>query len=140
MNLSKQEFLSVGDSAKYIQDKRKLREQLEKDVAEFLAKGGEIKSALGVESKPSVKGKMFNQPKQCARQVEDQASLADVRKINTWCKERKGRGKELCIEMKVAHAFVSQIISQTRPCSKQRYAQIVVAMAAIEIREKAHDN
>lgn len=41
MNLSKQEFLSTGNSAKYIQDKRKLREELEKEMAKFLKRGGE---------------------------------------------------------------------------------------------------
>ena len=45
MNLSKQEFLSVGDSAKYIQDKSKLREELETELAKFLKSGGEIKPA-----------------------------------------------------------------------------------------------
>lgn len=46
MNLSKQEFLSTTSSAKHMQDKRKLREQLESDVAEFLKRGGEIKQAV----------------------------------------------------------------------------------------------
>ena len=45
MNLSKQEFLNTGDSAKYIQDKRKLRAELETEMAKFLANGGEIKQA-----------------------------------------------------------------------------------------------
>lgn len=42
MNLSKQEFLNTGDSAKYIQDKRKLRAELEAEMAKFLANGGEV--------------------------------------------------------------------------------------------------
>lgn len=46
MNLSKQEFLSTGNSAKYIQDKRKLREELEKEMAKFLKRGGEIKDVV----------------------------------------------------------------------------------------------
>lgn len=46
MNLSKQEFLSTGNSAKYMQDKRKLREELEKEMAKFLKRGGEIKQAV----------------------------------------------------------------------------------------------
>ena len=41
MNLSKQEFLNCADSAKYIQDKRKLRAELDVEMAKFLAKGGE---------------------------------------------------------------------------------------------------
>ena len=44
MNLSKQEFLSVGDSAKYIQDKRKLRKELETELAKFLKRGGEVET------------------------------------------------------------------------------------------------
>lgn len=46
MNLSKQEFLNCGDSSKCIQDKSKLRAELEQQVAEFLAEGGEIKQAV----------------------------------------------------------------------------------------------
>ena len=45
MNLSKQEFLNVGDSAKYIQDKRKLRAELDVEMAKYLKRGGEIKQA-----------------------------------------------------------------------------------------------
>lgn len=45
MNLSKQEFLNTADSAKYMQDKRKLRAELEKEMAKFLKRGGEIKQA-----------------------------------------------------------------------------------------------
>ena len=45
MNLSKQEFLNVGESAKYIQDKRKLRAELDMEMEKFLANGGEIKQA-----------------------------------------------------------------------------------------------
>ncbi|OTG65817.1 hypothetical protein [Acinetobacter silvestris] len=46
MNLSKQEFLNTADSAKYIQDKRKLRAELEAEMAKFLKRGGEIKQAV----------------------------------------------------------------------------------------------
>lgn len=42
MNLSKQEFLSTN-SAKYIQDKRKLRAELDVEMAKYLKRGGEIK-------------------------------------------------------------------------------------------------
>lgn len=46
MNLSKQEFLSVGDSAKYINPefKRQLREELDDELSRFLASGGQIKT------------------------------------------------------------------------------------------------
>lgn len=43
MNLSKQEFLSIN-SAKHIQDKRKLRAELDVEMAKFLKRGGEIQS------------------------------------------------------------------------------------------------
>ena len=46
MNLSKQEFLNTAGSAKYMQDKRKLREQLDVEMAKFLKRGGEIKQAV----------------------------------------------------------------------------------------------
>ena len=74
--------------------------------------------------------------KKCARQKEDQATLAEIQALDQWCKERKGRGGDLCRELKVAHAFISQITSQVRPCSKERYEQIKSAMKAIEQREK----
>ena len=137
MNLSKQEFLNTGDSAKYIQDKRKLRAELETEMAKFLANGGVVHSVNKAKSDLPVKPKMFSQPKQRARQIEDQASITDVKKIAEWCKARKCRGKELCKELKVAHAFLSQITNQTRPCSKERYEQIKLAMEAIEQREQS---
>lgn len=136
MNLSKQEFLNTGDSAKYIQDKRKLRAELEVEMAKFLANGGVVHSVNKTKSDLPVKPKMFSQPKQRARQIEDQASITDVRKITEWCKARKCRGKELCKELKVAHAFLSQITNQTRPCSNQRYTEIVSAMAVVEMKER----
>ena len=43
MNLSKQEFLNMGDSAKYIQDKRKLRAELDVEMAKFLKRGGVVR-------------------------------------------------------------------------------------------------
>lgn len=136
MNLSKQEFLNVGESAKYIQDKRKLRAELDMEMEKFLANGGVVHSVNRAESDLPVKPKMFSQPKQRARQIEDQASIIDVKKIAEWCKAHKGRGKELCKELKVAHAFISQITNQTRPCSKQRYTEIVSAMAVVEMKER----
>lgn len=51
MNLSKQEFLNTAGSAKYIQDKRKLRAELQKEMAKFLKRGGEIKPAVNQEYK-----------------------------------------------------------------------------------------
>ena len=74
--------------------------------------------------------------KKRARQKEDQAPLAEIKALDQWCKERKGRGGDLCRELKVAHSFISQITNQTRPCSKERYEQIKLAMEAIEQRER----
>lgn len=45
MNLSKQEFLNTADSSKYIQDKRKLRDELEREMKKYIKRGGVIKSA-----------------------------------------------------------------------------------------------
>ena len=64
------------------------------------------------------------------------ATLAEIKALDRWCKERKGRGGELCRELKVAHSFISQITQQNRPCSKERYEQIKLAMKAIEQREQ----
>lgn len=52
MNLSKQEFLNCGQSAKYIQANHGLRQQLESDVAEWLANGGKIQDLGGVGNVP----------------------------------------------------------------------------------------
>jgi len=115
--------------------KNAVREQLEKDMAEFLAKGGAIQPIFNTGPKVQTKSKFFDQEKQRARQPEDQASLSDIKKLSDWCKARKGRGKALCEELGLAHAFISQIINQTRPCSKQRYTEIVNAMSVIESKE-----
>ena len=74
--------------------------------------------------------------KKRARQKEDQATLAEIKALDRWCKGRKGRGGDLCRELKVAHSFISQITQQNRPCSKERYEQIKLAMKAIEQRER----
>ena len=74
--------------------------------------------------------------KKRARQKEDQATIAEIKALDRWCKERKGRGGDLCRELKVAHAFISQITTQVRPCSKKRYEQIKLAMKAIEKLEQ----
>lgn len=137
--------------------KNNLREQLETELAEYLAKGGEIKHIpTGQSGEP---GALFNNRltksknaqetmravmasavseahKKRARQKEDQATLAEIKALDQWCKERKGRGRDLCRELKVAHSFITQITSQVRPCSKERYEQIKLAMKAIEKREQ----
>ena len=65
-----------------------------------------------------------------------QISAEENEVLCTDCKARKGRGGELCRELKVAHSFISQITQQNRPCSKERYEQIKLAMKAIEQRER----
>ena len=82
----------------------------------------------GVASKPR---------KTRARQKEGQAALAEIQALGRWCKERKGRGGDLCKELKVSHSFISQITSQARPCSKERYEQIKLAMEVVEKWEQA---
>lgn len=152
--------VQIGKDNTYAQmeAKRSLREQLDTELAEFLAKGGEIKRIpTGQSGEP---GALFNnrlpKPKNAqktmravmasavseahkkrARQKEDQAALAEIKALDQWCKERKGRGGELCKHIGVAHGFISQIINQVRPCSKERYEQIKLAMKAIEQRGKA---
>lgn len=141
-----------------IEAKRSLRERLDTELAEFLAKGGEIKRIPTGQSGES--GALFNnrptKPKNAqksmravmasavseahkkrAQQKEDQATLVEIKALDQWCKERKGRGRDLCRELKMAHSFISQITSQVRPCSKERYEQIKLAMKAIEKREQA---
>ncbi|WP_156189154.1 hypothetical protein [Acinetobacter indicus] len=137
--------------------KNNLREQLDTELAEYLAKGGEIKHIpTGQSGEPDA---LFNnrltKPKNAqktmravmasavseahkkrARQKEDQVTLAEIQALDQWCKERKGRGRDLCRELKMAHSFISQITSRVRPCSKERYEQIKLAMEAIEKQEQ----
>lgn len=138
-----------------IEAKRSLREQLENDVEAFLKNGGVIEQlprGLSGEynkgwnnSKPKAQKTMravmasavSEAHKKRARQKEDQATLAEILTLDRWCKERKGRGGELCKHIGVAHGFISQITNQVRPCSKERYEQIKLAMEAIEQREQA---
>ena len=137
-----------------IEAKRSLREQLERDLELFLTCGGEVNELPQGFSGELHKGWNNGQPKpqktmheimagavsethkKRARQKEDQATLAEIKALDRWCKERKGRGGDLCRELKVAHSFISQITQQNRPCSKERYEQIKLAMKEIEKRER----
>lgn len=138
-----------------IEAKRSLREQLDSDLETFLKNGGKVETLPRGYSGECSKGWNGSKPKsqktmrevmasavseahkKRARQKEDQAPLAEIKALDQWCKERKGRGCDLCRELKVAHSFISQITNQTRPCSKERYEQIKLAMEAIEQREQA---
>lgn len=137
-----------------LEKKKTLREQLESDLELFLTCGGEVNELPQGFSGELHKGWSNGQPKpqktmheimagavsethkKRARQKEDQATLAEIKALDRWCKERKGRGGDLCRELKVAHSFISQITQQNRPCSKERYEQIKLAMKAIEQREQ----
>lgn len=137
-----------------IEAKRSLREQLDSDLEAFLKNGGKAGTLPRGYSGEYSKGWNGSKPKsqktmrevmasavseahkKRARQKEDQAALVEIKALDQWCKERKGRGGDLCRELKVAHAFISQITNQTRPCSKERYEQIKLAMEAIEQREQ----
>ena len=137
-----------------LEKKKTLREQLEDDLELFLARGGEVNELPQGFSGELQKGWNNGKPeaqktmreimasaisethKKRARQKEDQATLAEIKALDRWCKGRKGRGSDLCRELKVAHSFISQITQQNRPCSKERYEQIKLAMKAIEQRER----
>ena len=137
-----------------IEAKRSLREQLDGDLEAFLKNGGAVEQLPRGLSGECSKGWNGSKPKsqktmrevmasavseahkKRARQKEDQAPLVEIKALDQWCKERKGRGGDLCRELKVAHSFISQITNQTRPCSKERYEQIKLAMEAIEQRER----
>jgi len=138
-----------------IEAKRSLREQLDSDLEAFLKNGGKVetlprgysgefsqlnnRSAKGAQRamRAVMASAVSETHKKRARQKEDQATLAEIKALDRWCKERKGRGGDLCRELKVAHSFISQITQQNRPCSKERYEQIKLAMKAIEQREQA---
>ena len=138
-----------------IEAKRNLREQLERDVEAFLKKGGAVEQLPQGFSGECSKGWNGSKPKsqktmrevmansvaqtdkKRARQKEDQTSIADIKALSEWCKARKGRSGELCKHVGVAHGFISQITNQVRPCSKERYEQIKLAMKAIEQWEQA---
>ena len=137
-----------------IEAKRSLREQLDSDLEAFLKNGGAVeqlpqgfsgecsKEWNGSKPKPqkTMREVMANSvaqtDKKRARQKEDQTPIADIKALSEWCKARKGRSGELCKHVGVAHGFISQITNQVRPCSKDRYEQIKLAMKAIEQREQ----
>ncbi|NWK62296.1 hypothetical protein HYI12_06855 [Acinetobacter sp. SwsAc3] len=116
-----------------LEKKKTLREQLESDLELFLTCGGEVnelpqgfsgelhKGWNNGEPKPQktmheiMAGAVSETHKKRARQKEDQATLAEIKALDRWCKERKGRGGDLCRELKVAHSFISQITQQNRP-------------------------
>lgn len=138
-----------------IEQKKSLRDQLDSQLEAFLKNGGAVEQLPQGFSGECSKGWNGSKPKsqktmrevmasavseahkKRARQKEDQAPLAEIKALDRWCKERKGRGGDLCRELKVAHSFISQITQQNRPCSKERYEQIKLAMKAIEEREQA---
>ena len=138
-----------------IEAKRSLREQLDSDLEAFLKNGGAVEQLPQGFSGECSKGWNGSKPKsqktmrevmasavseahkKRARQKEDQATLAEIKALDRWCKGRKGRRGDLCRELKVAHSFISQITQQNRPCSKERYEQIKLAMEAIEKWEQA---
>lgn len=137
-----------------IEAKRSLREQLDSDLDAFLKNGGKVetlprgysgefsqfndRSAKGAQKtmRAVMASAVSEAHKKRARQKEDQATLAEIKALDRWCKGRKGRGGDLCRELKVAHSFISQITQQNRPCSIERYEQIKLAMNAIEQREQ----
>ena len=137
-----------------IQAKRSLREQLDSDLEAFLKNGGKVETLpqgysgefsqfngrpVGDTQKTMravMASAVSEAHKKRARQKEDQATLTEIKALDQWCKERKGRGGELCKHIGVAHGFISQITNQVRPCSKERYEQIKLAMKAIEQREQ----
>ncbi|WP_257227161.1 hypothetical protein [Acinetobacter sp. YH12069] len=138
-----------------LEAKRSLREQLDSDLEAFLKNGGAVEQLPQGFSGECSKGWNGSKPKsqktmrqvmansvvqtdkKRARQKEDQAALAEIKVLSEWCKARKGRGGELCKHIGVAHGFISQITNQVRPCSKERYEQIKLAMKTIEQREQA---
>ena len=133
-----------------IEAKRSLREQLDSDLEAFLKNGGAVEQLPQGFSGECSKGWNGSKPKsqktmrevmansvaqtdkKRARQKEDQTPIADIKALSEWCKARKGRSGELCKHVGVAHGFISQITNQVRPCSKERYEQIKLAMEAIE--------
>ena len=138
-----------------IEAKRSLREQLDSDLEAFLKNGGAVEQLAQGFSGECSKGWNGSKPKsqktmrevmansvaqtdkKRARQKEDQTPIADIKALSEWCKARKGRSGELCKHVGVAHGFISQITNQVRPCSKERYEQIKLAMEVIEQREQA---
>lgn len=116
-----------------LEAKRSLREQLDSDLEAFLKNGGAVEqlpqgfsgecskgwSGSKPKSQKTMREVMANSvaqtDKKRARQKEDQATLAEIKVLDRWCKERKGRGGELCKHIGVAHG--GKLISgeMTRP-------------------------
>ena len=68
------------------------------------------------------------------------ATLTEIQEVNNWCRLRKGRAKEVCLEMFVAQDFISQIFTGVRPCSLEKYKEIKKAMKVVEKNEQLKNN
>ena len=66
--------------------------------------------------------------------------MAEIQGVNDWRKVRKGRAKEVCLELKAVSSFLSQIFTGVRPCSLDRYKEIKKAMKVIEKNERLKNN
>lgn len=119
------------------------REQLEKELAEFVAAGGEIKDLSQTDTS---RDSFFNdrnmtRPKTRAeRKREEQAvelaTDAELKSVKDWIGAKMGRGKLLCEQLGKGISYVSQMTSKVRPCSKEKLAVIHDAMEIIEKREQ----
>lgn len=150
MSINREDFLRMTEARSRAMrptapsiEKEKLRASLDKDVAEFLAAGGEIKQLSVTDT---TRDSFFNdrnmtRPKTRAeRKREDEpvelATDAELKAIKDWTAVKIGRGKALCIELGKGISYVSQLTSKTRPCSKEKLAVIHAAMEKVEKREQ----
>lgn len=107
-----------------------------KTVADWILAGNEVKELpLGFSGELSKGWNSSSKNMSKVLEVEKKATLTQVRSVQKWCNFKKGRAKEVCQAMGVAHGFLSQIFSGVRPCSVSRYEEIKEAMKIVEGKE-----
>ena len=105
---------------------------MSKTVAEWEAKGGEVKKLpLGFSGEFN-KGWSNSINRNHNNKI---ATLTEIQEVNNWCRLRKGRAKAVCLVMDVSGGLLSQIFSGVRPCSLEKYKEIKKAMKVVEKNE-----
>lgn len=129
MNLSKQEFLNCGTSAKYIQDKAALRNQIENDVSEWLRKNS-VKELPGVGSVPR---KEHKSKKVAVTAAQYRALLSWVNFDSHVAKRRKALADETGIPItRIRTLFANRKGRNAVVMSMLEYKLIIEAKAKIE--------
>ncbi|WP_180069404.1 hypothetical protein [Acinetobacter sp. YH12112] len=112
--------------------KNSLREQLDTELAEFLAKGGEIKQLEGTEIKPL--------PPRSTAGADNYASVMQVGALIDWCKKGSPRRSRRAAIMERTglskrRVFTCLTPNATSRLTKHEYARIKAVLKDIEEAE-----